>query len=502
MEERIKRILWVQEYQERPGRILIYEKEYEQMLHMEERNRGNLPRAVALRGRNGSGRKFLMGHLAYARRKRVAYVYMDALYECCVDLGEQTAEILRAFLEEYDSWLCLMDTRETEDRSEERWKSLLGLLFDGGISCYVITDRKLPMPDDGRCSYGEIRLPEPGLTQRERLWEYFLGQYAVSAEIKADTLSSRYRLNAGDIARVLVSAELYRDGAEREQMCQEDIRRALFGYQEENLGAYAQRIPVVYTWEDLIVDGQVRKNLEEICSQVTYQSLVGGRWGFYKKKPYGRGISALFYGPPGTGKTMAAQVIAGELGLELYRVDLSRMMSKYIGETQKNISSLFEKAAYMNIVLLFDEADAFFSKRTSVKDSHDRHANGEVAHLLQQMEDYEGVAILTSNLKDHMDDAFRRRIKRMVEFRLPGVKERLRLWQKAIPEEAPKMEKLRLEIFAERFEISAGEIQEVALQAAFRAAAEGSGIGNRHMEEAIRECYLKYGKILLEEEFE
>ena len=250
-----------------------------------------------------------------------------------------------------------------------------------------------------------------------------------------------------------------------------------------------------------MVDEQVRKKLEEICDQVNYQSVVGGDWGFYKKKPYGRGISALFYGPSGTGKTMAAQVIAGALGLELYRVDLSRMMSKYIGETQKNISCLFEQAAYMNILLLFDEADAFFSRRTSVKDSHDRHANAEVAHLLQQLEDYEGVAILTTNLKDNMDDAFRRRIRQMVEFSLPGPKERLSLWEKAIPPEAPRKEKLRIETYAQRFEISAGEIREVLLQAAFRAAAEGGGIANCHIREALKDCYLKYGRVLQEEEF-
>lgn len=501
MEEKIQSILWVQEYKEQPDRLLLYEEEYERLLHMEERKQGGVPGVVVLKGRTGSGRKFLMGHLAYVCRRRVAYVYMDALYDCFADLGQPAAELLKRFLDASGDWLCLIDEKDGEEQRGKRFKSLLGLLFDVGISCYVLTDQKLSLPDSGFCSCAEVWLQEPDLRGRVRLWDYFLRQYQVSPEVDAGGLAGRYRLNAGEIVRVLVSAGRYRDGEERDTLCERDIRQAIFGYQEENLGAYAQKIPAVYTWEDLVVDEQVRKKLEEICDQVNYQSVVGGDWGFYKKKPYGRGISALFYGPSGTGKTMAAQVIAGALGLELYRVDLSRMMSKYIGETQKNISCLFEQAAYMNILLLFDEADAFFSRRTSVKDSHDRHANAEVAHLLQQLEDYEGVAILTTNLKDNMDDAFRRRIRQMVEFSLPGPKERLSLWEKAIPPEAPRKEKLRIETYAQRFEISAGEIREVLLQAAFRAAAEGGGIANCHIREALKDCYLKYGRVLQEEEF-
>lgn len=501
MEEKLKGILWVQEYDEKPEELLIYEREFQQLLRIEGRSQRQLPHVIALRGRAGSGRRFLLGHLAYAVQKRLVYVYMDALYQCCVEEGAQAAGFLKQMLAGWNAFLCLMDRKTEEDGRQEKWKELLSLLVTEGISCYVVTEGKLPILDEGYYSQAEIRLREPDLTERTRLWEYFLGCYGASREIEADVLGGKYRLNAGDINHVLVSAALYRDGAGRQELKEEDIRHAVFACQEENLGAHATKIPAVYTWEDLVMEERAKKKLREICDQVKYRSLVGGRWGFYDRKAYGKGISALFYGPAGTGKTMAAQIIANELGLALYRVDLSRMMSKYIGETQKNISSLFERASYMNIILLFDEADAFFSRRTSVKDSHDRHANGEVAHLLQQMEDYDGIVILTTNLKDNMDDAFRRRIKMMIEFQLPEEEERLKLWEKAFPKAAPRAADLRLSLFARRFEISGSEIQETVLQAAFQAAADGGVIENRHIEAALRDCYLKYGKLLLEEEF-
>ncbi|MBO5292126.1 MAG: ATP-binding protein [Lachnospiraceae bacterium] len=232
-----------------------------------------------------------------------------------------------------------------------------------------------------------------------------------------------------------------------------------------------------------------------------FRNLVGEDWGLYGKTTYGKGICALFYGPPGTGKTMAAQVLANELGLDLYRIDLSRMMSKYIGETEKNISKLFERAANINALLFFDEADAFFSKRTQVNDSHDRSANGEVAHLLQKLEEYEGISVLATNLKDNMDDAFKRRIKYMIPFPFPDAAARKLLWHKMLPASAPREEELELDWFAENFEMAGSEIREVLMQAAVQAAEEGSGIRNSHIADAIRRCLEKYGKIVTDEEF-
>ncbi|MDE6517462.1 MAG: ATP-binding protein [Acetatifactor sp.] len=243
------------------------------------------------------------------------------------------------------------------------------------------------------------------------------------------------------------------------------------------------------------------KQLRYIENRLKYRNTVGGRWGFDRKVSYGKGTCALFYGPAGTGKTMAAKVLANELGLALYRVDLSRMVSKYIGETQKHISALFEHAKSTNALLFFDEADALFAKRTEVGDSHDRNANSEVAHLLQKLEEYDGISILATNLKDNIDDAFKRRIKYMIHFRMPDAETRAILWQKMLPGQAPADEDLDLAFFAENFELSGSEIKDAMLHAAYMAAAEGGSIGNRHLMEAVRLSSLKYGKVLTKENF-
>lgn len=193
--------------------------------------------------------------------------------------------------------------------------------------------------------------------------------------------------------------------------------------------------------------------------------------------------------------------MAHELGMELYRIDISRMTSKYIGETQKNITSLFEKAKNINALLFFDEADAFFAKRTEVSNANDRHANSEVAHLLQQMEEYEGIVILATNLKGNLDDAFKRRIKFMIDFRLPNAAARKRLWIQILPAEAPREPDLDLEFFAEHFELSGSDIKEILLQAAFMAAAENTAIGNKQIKEALILCAEKYGRILNPSDF-
>lgn len=305
----------------------------------------------------------------------------------------------------------------------------------------------------------------------------------------------------------------------RDVISMQDISKAVLSLGIRAMDGRAVKVPCVFTWDDFVADDTLRSRLEHLCSYVRYKALVGEQWGFYEKRPYGNGICAMFCGPPGTGKTMAAQIIAGDLGLELYRVDLSQMQSKYIGETQKNISGLFDRAKERNAVLFFDEADALFAKRTQVKDANDRHANAETAHLLQKLEEYDGITILATNLKGNVDEAFRRRIRMIIPFHLPDAVTRYKLWEKAFPERAPLGDDIDLRLFAERFEISGSEIKEAAYAAAFLAAeeadrfrpckaeaAERTGLGagvirKKHLEEALKNCMEKYGRVLSEIDF-
>ncbi len=260
----------------------------------------------------------------------------------------------------------------------------------------------------------------------------------------------------------------------------------------------AQRIEPSAGWDDLILPPRERNLIATIAAHIGQRTTVHEKWGMGEGGWRGRGVSALFSGPSGTGKTLAAEVLAGELKLDLYRIDLAITVSKYIGETEKNLRRVFDAAEEGGAILLFDEADALFGKRSEVKDSHDRHANIEVSYLLQRMESYRGLAILTSNLKDALDPAFLRRLRFMVQFPFPDADQRAGIWRRAFPATTPT-EGLDVEKLS-RLNVSGGNIRNIALSAAFLAAAEGSPVRMAHLLEAARIELIKVGRPLTDAE--
>jgi SpoVK/Ycf46/Vps4 family AAA+-type ATPase len=260
----------------------------------------------------------------------------------------------------------------------------------------------------------------------------------------------------------------------------------------------AQRIEPAATWEDLVLPEPQKKALTEIVANVRQRAKVYDGWGFATKGSRGLGISALFAGASGTGKTMAAEVLAGQLELDLYRIDLSSVVSKYIGETEKNLRRVFDAAEEGGAVLLFDEADALFGKRSEVKDSHDRYANIEVSYLLQRMETYRGLAILTTNMKGELDTAFLRRLRFVVQFPFPDAAQRARIWERIFPADTPT-EGLDTAKLA-KLNVAGGNIRNIALQAAFLAADEGMPVRMVHLLHAAYTEYTKLEKPLTEAE--
>jgi SpoVK/Ycf46/Vps4 family AAA+-type ATPase len=260
----------------------------------------------------------------------------------------------------------------------------------------------------------------------------------------------------------------------------------------------AQRIDSTATWDDLVLSEQQRQTLRDITAHVRQRANVYEGWGFAGKGGRGLGISALFSGASGTGKTMAAEVMANELKLDLYRIDLSAVVSKYIGETEKNLRRIFDAAEAGGAILLFDEADALFGKRTQVKDSHDRHANVEVSYLLQRMEAYQGLAILTTNLKDSLDTAFLRRIRFVVKFPFPDATQRALIWQRIFPSQTPT-EGLEVNKLA-KLNVAGGNIRNIALNAAFIAADAGEPVMMKHILAAAKSEYVKLEQILTDTE--
>ncbi len=254
-----------------------------------------------------------------------------------------------------------------------------------------------------------------------------------------------------------------------------------------------------YTWEDLQLEPALKAGLQAVCAQVEHQGLVLDEWGLRRRYPYGRCVSVLMSGPPGTGKTMTAQVLASRLGLELYKVDLSQIVDKYIGETEKRLKQVFDQAEKSNMILFFDEADALLGKRSEVKDAKDKYANTEVAYLLQRMEEYQGIVLMATNQAGSMDAAFVRRFRYHLVFTLPDEALRRKIWEDAlagIPSAG-----IQLDYLARQFQLSGAQIKNIALNGAYRAAADGGVLRMDHLVRAIFQELQKEGKVMLASEF-
>ncbi|WP_119730204.1 ATP-binding protein [Thermomonospora amylolytica] len=347
----------------------------------------------------------------------------------------------------------------------------------------------------GRVAVHEVVLPPPDVEVRRTAWRTALtGSGLTLSPQWLDELVERFRLTPGqvhDAVAEMRGAATAMDGpsplADWYAACRRQTGR--------RLGELAQKLQSPHRWDDLVLEEDRLDQLRELCNQVRQRERVLGEWGFAERVAAGRGLAALFAGPPGTGKTMAAGVIANQLGLDLYRIDLSQVVSKYIGETEKNLSRIFTEAENSNAVLFFDEADALFAKRTQIGDAHDRYANIETSYLLQRMEEYGGIAIMASNLRQNMDEAFLRRLRFVVEFPFPDAAHRLGIWRRHLPAGAPLDDDLDLERLAERIPVSGGGIRSIVLAAAFIAAGEGRPIAMAHMLRAARREYDKLGKL-------
>ena len=342
-----------------------------------------------------------------------------------------------------------------------------------------------------------VNVPAPDARTSTRLWETYLAREAdVASDVNAADLASRFRLGTGVMHEAVVAAhDLARWRAPLDvRVTMADVSAACRALTSARLSTLARKITPRQTWSDLVLPADQLAQLRELCTQARYRHVVQADWGFERKLPLGKGISALFSGPPGTGKTMAAQVIASEFQLDLYQIDLSQVVSKYIGETEKNLRRVFDEAEASQAILFFDEADALFGKRSEVKDAHDRYANIEIGYLLQRMEEYEGVAILATNLRQNLDEAFVRRLRFIVEFPFPDEEHRRQIWEVTFPDEAPLGDDVDLAVLARELKLAGGNIKNIALAAAFGAAAEGSAIGMSHLIQAARREHQKLGK--------
>ncbi|MFB6714578.1 MULTISPECIES: ATP-binding protein [unclassified Streptomyces] len=354
-----------------------------------------------------------------------------------------------------------------------------------------------------------VRVLPPGPADVARQWRRALTDAGTSVGLPAESVppdeglietTTAYRLDSEQVRKAAAVASRLAVLEERPVEAQ-DLRTAVRAQNGAGLERLARRIEPAVGWDDLVLPSATRRQLSELALRARHREQVLGQWRMRPGGGRGRGVVALFAGESGTGKTMSAEVVASELGMELYVVDLSIVVDKYIGETEKNLERIFVEASDVNGILLFDEADAIFGKRSQVKDAHDRHANVESAYLLQRIESFDGIAVLTTNLRADLDEAFTRRLDIIAEFPMPDAQQRLALWDRCLGAAVPRDAGLDLELCAERFELAGGSIRACAVTAAYQAAESGRPLGMEQIVSAVLQEYRKLGRLVLENEF-
>jgi AAA+ superfamily predicted ATPase len=426
-----------------------------------------MPTVVA--GPSLSGKTTAVAYAAEIRQTLVLELDLHALVFAADPLDTLQDVVREACL--HDAVLLIRHAEVLlEDRRANLRHAVAGAMVDGRL--WVVLTTRGDVADLIRLAPGTqlLKLDMPTETEQLRLWHKALAPSIPRApDLHPELLVRRYHLTPGDITEA-ANASVVAAMRAGSPVTLAHVTEAVRGRLRHRLKDIADVVSTSVEWDDIVLREDIVDRIIELLSVVQYEKLVMDQWGFSRRFSYGRALSALFSGAPGTGKTMIAGLIAKELGLELFRVDLSRVVSKWVGETEKNLGTAFDEAKNARAILLFDEADALFGKRTEVKSSNDRYANLETNYLLQRIESFEGIVLLTTNRDTSIDEAFRRRLRFRIEFPTPDHNEREQLWRSMIPSTAPLGHDVDFGALAERFQMTGGYIKNAAMRAAYLAA--------------------------------
>jgi SpoVK/Ycf46/Vps4 family AAA+-type ATPase len=395
------------------------------------------------------------------------------------------------------------------DEEKEKFFGYMDLAFgklnEKSILVFAMSKLYIDFREVTSSTFTDLELPTPDTGERQTCWEYFSKGYTLDKEIDLLEMATKFLFTPGKIHDALVKAKALANMDKEIAISRGSLFKGCYAQMSSELTQKASKIPANFSFDDIVMNATQRETLEHAIDQMNYRKQVYENWHYTKKYPYGRGLSILLFGAPGTGKSMCAQVIAHELNLELYRVDLSKVIDKYVGETEKSISMIFREAKKCNVVLFFDECDTLFAKRSDDGGSNQASNNNKTALLLQEVEAYDGVSVLATNYKHNIDPAFFRRMKYIVEFQFPDVDTREMLWRTTIPKDTPIADDVDIRFLAEKFEFVGGNIKNCILNAAFLAAADPEAGGLVHMKHyllAIKYEFVKVGKVFTKSDFE
>lgn len=458
-------------------------------------------------GDEGSGRKFFVKHFCKKHELKAISINCKKLFVYDFSFVEKALwAVTRECI--LTNACCCLDDLSYREEEKDKFFGYMDLAFakltGRDLLVFAISKEKLPMKEMTKEEYTELELPTPTNQEREDCWKYFAKGYSLAKEVDLPEMATKFLFTPGKIKSALHQARSYAAMDKDILIPRATLFKGCNNQMSSELTQKATRVKANFGFEDIVMNRDQRETLEHAIDQMNFRKQVYDNWNYTKKYPYGRGLSILLFGAPGTGKSMCAQVIAHELNLELYRVDLSKVIDKYVGETEKSISMIFREAKKCNVVLFFDECDTLFAKRSDDGGSNQASNNNKTALLLQEVEAYDGVSVLATNYKHNIDPAFFRRMKYIVEFQFPDADTREMLWRTTIPKGTPLGEDVDIRFLAEKFEFVGGNIKNCILNAAFLAAADGDGqeVCMKHYLQAIRYEFVKTGKVFTRSDFE
>ncbi|MGN0343796.1 MAG: ATP-binding protein [Lachnospiraceae bacterium] len=464
-------------------------------------------RIFAYFGDEGSGKKFFVKHFCRRNNMRAVAINCKKLFVYDYQFVDRALwAVTRECI--LTNSCCVLEELTFREEEKEKFQGYMDLAFSKltakGIMVFALSKESMNFKEITKEEITTLELKTPTFEERLECWKYYSKPYALGEDCDLEEMTIKFLFTPGKIKDALKFARSLAT------MNKEILipRSALFtgcnNQMSTELSQKATRVEAKFGFDDIVMNEDQRETITHAIEQMMFKNRVYEEWNYMKKYPYGRGLTVLLFGAPGTGKSMMAQVLAHELNLELYRVDISKVVDKYVGETEKSLSMIFREAKKCNVVLFFDECDTIFAKRSDDGGSNQSSNNNKTALLLQEMEAYDGVCVLATNYKHNIDPAFFRRMKYIVEFQFPNPDTREMLWRTTVPKTTPLAEDVDFRFLAEKFEFAGGNIKNCILNAAFLAAADGDGkeVHMKHYLQAIKYEFVKTGKVFTKADFE